>query len=150
MAQRGACIFNDFSTASHSATSLRAFGVRSLCSFFAARQRMNQESAPKGLMPFGFPQRANIATLSLRSYLREILHFQLLRLQVKETCKHGSSTQIAKQKFMLSATPPVQLIFKQKRFRSPCLPRVVAMRREMHKGIYVFLLMIFVDRHEIK
>ena len=137
MAQRGACIFNDFSTASHSATSLRAFGVRSLCSFFAARQRMNQESAPKGLMPFGFPQRANIATLSLRSYLREILHFQLLRLQVKETCKHGGARYKRKQAFVPAAPHLVTTKFQAKTILlSPPAARGVCIGAR-HQNIFV-------------
>ena len=46
------------------------------------------------------------AQTSLRSYLREGKHLQLLRLQVKETCKHGSNTQAQKQRLLPSATPP--------------------------------------------
>jgi len=46
------------------------------------------------------------AQTSLRSYLREGLNLQLLRLQVKETCKHGRRTQAQMQRLLPSATHP--------------------------------------------
>ena len=61
-------------------------------------KEMAKEREPKGLMPFGFPQRANVASLSLRSYLREGLQFQLLRWRFKEKRQHGSRTRCAKAK----------------------------------------------------
>ena len=69
-------------------------------------KEMAKEKEPKGLMPFGFPQRANMSGVTTQRRLREGLHLQLLRLQVKETCKHGSRTQAKKQKLLLSATHP--------------------------------------------
>ena len=72
-------------------------------------------------MPFGYPQRANVAALSLRSYLRESKHLQLLRLQVKETCKHERGTQAQKQRLLPSATHPCPTNFLSK---TSCLLRL--------------------------
>jgi|GEM_PF-2396155 len=44
-------------------------------------------------MPFGFPQRANVASLSLRSYLRKVIRLQTLRRCFKEKHRHGRRTQ---------------------------------------------------------
>ena len=55
--------------------------------------RSGGRSAPKGLIPFGNPQCEKVAALSLCSFFRKSKQFQRSRLQVKETCKHGSSTQ---------------------------------------------------------
>jgi len=84
-----------------------------------SRKRGRKHCAPKGLMPFGFPQRANVAALSLRSCLREGLHLQLLRLQVKETCKHERRTQAKRQKLLLSATHPRSTNFQTKTISLP-------------------------------
>ena len=78
-------------------------------------KEMAKEKEPTGLMPFGNPQRANVAALSLRSYLREGKRLQLLRWRFKEKRQHGSRTQAKKKKLLLSATRPIQLNFKQKR-----------------------------------
>jgi len=69
-------------------------------------KEMAKEKEPKGLMPFGYPQRANVAALSLRSCLREGLHLQLLRWRFKEKRQHGSRTQAKRQKLLPSATHP--------------------------------------------
>jgi hypothetical protein len=55
----------------------RAVKVLDATSWHAPRS--GARSAPKGLMPFGIPERANVAALSLRSYLREGEHIQTLR-----------------------------------------------------------------------
>ena len=51
-------------------------------------------NAPKGLMPFGFPQ-CVFAGAASRAARRKSRHLQILRLQVKETCKHGSCSDSA-------------------------------------------------------
>ena len=58
-------------------------------------KEMAKEREPRGLIPLGTPQRANDVSLPLHSCLREVLKIQLLRLQVKETCKHESGTDFA-------------------------------------------------------
>jgi len=65
------------------------------CSFFLIRERTNQESGPKGLIPFGNPQCEKDAALSLCLSFRKSLLLQRLCLQVKKTCKHGRYTQDA-------------------------------------------------------
>ena len=54
-----------------------------LCRFDAISLSLNKEMAkenqPRGLIPLGTPERANVAALSLRSYLREGEHIQTLR-----------------------------------------------------------------------
>ncbi|MBQ7398376.1 MAG: hypothetical protein IJW09_06105, partial [Clostridia bacterium] len=50
---------------------------------------------------------------------RESKHLQLLRLQVKETCKHGSRTQTKKQKLLPSATHPRSTNFQTKTISLP-------------------------------
>ena len=52
-------------------------------------------------MPLGTPE-------------REKMHLQPLRLQVKETCKHGSGTHAKQQKILLSATHPSLTKFQTK------------------------------------
>jgi hypothetical protein len=57
--------------------------ARALCWFDAISLSLNKEMAkenqPRGLIPLGTPERANVAALSLRSYLREGEHIQTLR-----------------------------------------------------------------------
>ena len=85
-------VSDDRTTASwgdHTAHFVRADLYRQGCSFFAARQRTNQENAPKGLIPFGNPQRVFVgAALSLRATRREDVIFQRLYVRVKETRTH--------------------------------------------------------------
>jgi hypothetical protein len=72
---------------------------------------MNQESGLKGLMPLRNPQREKVVTLPLHSSFHENKHFQILRLQVKETCKHLSITQAA---FLNIFAPAYRTLFQQK------------------------------------
>ena len=57
-------------------------------------KEMAKEREPKGLMPFGFPQ-CVFAGAASSAARRKNRHLQLLRLQVKETCKHGSRSDVA-------------------------------------------------------
>ena len=61
-----------------------------------------------------FHSACEVVPLSLHSFFREGLNLQLLRLQVKETCKHGSNTQVKQQKFLLSAAHPGATNFSTK------------------------------------
>jgi len=122
-----------FPTASHSC----ALGVPHGCSFFAARQRTNQENAPKGLMPFGIPQRKKGASLSLCSFFCDVLPLQLLRLQVKETCKHGGARYKRKQAFVPAAPHLVTTKFQAKTILlSPPAARGVCIGAR-HQNIFV-------------
>jgi len=67
-------------------------------------------------MPFGYPQRANVAALSLRSYLRGVEHIQLLRWRFKEKRQHGSRTQAKQKKLLPTATHSGSTKFLAKRF----------------------------------
>jgi hypothetical protein len=59
--------------------------VRLLCSFFLIRERTNQESGPRGLIPLGTPQRVLVsATLSLRATRRDATQLQRLRARLKK------------------------------------------------------------------
>ena len=90
-----------------------AFAVRYRCSFFATRQRTNQESAPKAAA-FGNPQRTNVAALALRSCLREVLHLQILCRCFKEKHRHGRRTRQAKEKvFAICDAPYFNIIYQQ-------------------------------------
>ena len=71
---------------------------------------------------------AKTVSLSLHSFFREDEQFQLLRLQVKETCKHGSVTQRAFAKTFCSRFPHPMLA---KFFYFLRLPLVFTLRREM-------------------
>ena len=56
-----------------------------LCSFFLIRERTNQESGPRGLIPLGTPQRVLVsATLSLRATRRDATQLQRLRARLKK------------------------------------------------------------------
>ena len=86
---------------------------------FAARQK-GRKNAPKGLMPFGFPQRANVAALSLRSCLREVLHLQILRRCFKGKHRHRRRTRQAKEKvFAICDAPYFNIIYQQTGGASP-------------------------------
>ena len=55
--------------------------------------RSGGRRAPKGLMPFGNPQREKVAPLSLCSFFREGVHIQILRCRLKGKRQHESVTQ---------------------------------------------------------
>ena len=55
---------------------------------------MAKEKEPKGRMPFGFPQCAVAGEINLAAR-RKSVQIQLLRLQVKKTCKHGSCSDFS-------------------------------------------------------
>jgi hypothetical protein len=57
-----------------------------------------EEKTPRGLIPLGTPECEKVVTLSLHSSFHKNKQIQRLRLQVKKTCKHESSTQNAKVK----------------------------------------------------
>jgi hypothetical protein len=67
-------------------------------------------------MPLGTPQCEKVVALSLHSFFRKNKQFQILRLQVKETCKHSSGTQTAFSKIESTALRP---LFKQDFLISP-------------------------------
>ena len=87
-----------------------------LCSFFLVRERMNQESGPKGLMPFGNPQREMVASLSLCSSFREDKQIQTLRwrLEVQAPTRKTHAMRQSKR-FCYVLRAPVRTNFKQKR-----------------------------------
>ena len=58
-------------------------------------KEMAKEKEPKGRMPFRTPQRDKVASLSLCSSVREVEHLQLLRVRLKESRTHGSSSDVA-------------------------------------------------------
>ena len=71
-------------------------------------------------MPLRTPQRANVATLSLRSCLREVLHLQILRRCFKEKHRHGRRTRQAKEKvFAICDAPYFNIIYQQTGGASP-------------------------------
>jgi len=136
--------------------------------------RSSQETSPAVPSGTSLP-REKVAALSLCSSFRESKHLQLLRLQVKETCKHESRTQAKKQIFLLSATHPSSTKFQAKtillsppatktgcRGASPYrerknffflrLPRVMAKRREMQNKLLCFsrLLPCSAARNEVE
>ena len=57
-------------------------------------KEMAKEKEPKGRMPFGFPQCAVAGEINLAAR-RKSRQLQILRLQVKKTCKHGSRSDSA-------------------------------------------------------
>ena len=66
------------------------------CLFFALPQRIGEEKAPKGLMPFGNPQRVLVgAALSLRAPRREDMKFQRLRMRIKKIRIHFRAKTLA-------------------------------------------------------
>ena len=73
-------------------------------------------------MPLRTPQRTNVAALSLRSCLREVLHLQSLRRCFKEKHRHGRGTRQAKAKYFAACNAPcVSKIFNKNDFAfSPC------------------------------
>ena len=77
-------------------------------------------------MPFGNPEREKSFRCRFTHFFRESKHLQLLRLQVKETCKHEYARKRSSKSFCYLRRTPVQLIFQQKRFYFPRLPRVMA------------------------
>ena len=115
---------------SHNALAVPAFGATSWHA-----PRSGGRRAPKGLMPFGFPQREKVAALSLCSSFREALHLQLLRARLKESHAHGSRTDSALAESVSYRLFPCDILnFGQKRFCFLCLPRVVAGRRAMREN----------------
>jgi hypothetical protein len=60
------------------------------------------------------PRARKVVPLSLHSFFRESKHLQLLRLQVKETCKHERRTQAKQKKLLPSATHPCPTKFQAK------------------------------------
>ncbi|MBR2622415.1 MAG: hypothetical protein IKC97_08615 [Clostridia bacterium] len=62
------------------------------------RKEMAKEREPKALMPFGNPQRANVASLSLRSCLHKVIQLQPLYWRFKEKRQYGSRTHDASAK----------------------------------------------------
>ena len=60
---------------------------------FVPRQK-GRKNAPKGRMPFGFPQCAVAGEINLAAR-RKSRQLQILCLQVKKTCKHGSCSDFA-------------------------------------------------------
>ena len=84
--------FTAFSFDAH--TALRARSLCCLCLFFALPQRIGEEKALRGL-PLRTPSACAVAGEINLAARRKKLHLQLLRLQVKKTCKHGSCSDIA-------------------------------------------------------
>ena len=145
-----------FSGRAKLAISLAKYGVALCVMFILSRPRKNEpRKRTKGSNTPSNPRARKIVPLSLHSFFRESKHLQLLRLQVKETCKHGSNTQVKQQKFLLSATHSSATNFstktillprlpskraveapastkKAKRSCSLCLPRVVAILEAQH------------------
>jgi hypothetical protein len=74
----------------YSLAQLHALCVPGGCSFFLVQERTNQESEEYPLEPRNAQM---VATLSLRSYLRESKQIQSLRSHFEEKCEHGSGTQ---------------------------------------------------------
>ena len=71
-------------------------------------------------MPLRTPQRANVAALSLRSCLREVLHLQILRRCFQEKHRHGRRTRQAKEKvFAICGAPYFNIIYQQTGGASP-------------------------------
>ena len=63
-------------------------------SLLGASQEVTEEGRQRVYYPLE-TRSAKTVPLSLHSFFRESRHLQLLRLQVKETCKHGSGTRRA-------------------------------------------------------
>jgi hypothetical protein len=69
------------------------------------------------------PRARKVVPLSLHSFFRESKHLQLLRLQVKETCKHERRTQHAVAKaFTFRDASCDRRIFKQDEKKKLSLP----------------------------
>ena len=72
------------------------------CSFFAARQRTNQENAPRDLESLGTLDRVFVgAALPLRATRREDIKFQRLRVRVKKTRTHHRARLLKNSKNFL-------------------------------------------------
>ena len=94
--------------------------AENLCLFFALPQRIGEEKALRGPIPLRTPQRTNVAALSLRSCLREVLHLQILRRCFKEKHRHGRRTRQAKEKvFAICDEPYFNIIYQQTGGASP-------------------------------
>ena len=105
-----------------------------------SRKRGRKHCAPRGLIPLGFPQRTNVATLSLRSCLREVLHFQLLRLQVKETCKHEDARKRSSKSFcQLLRTPSSTNLLTKTIFFCACRQNGLSRRQPLPRKKKLFL-----------
>ena len=108
-------------------------------------KEMAKEREPKALMPFGNPQRANVASLSLRSCLHKVIQLQPLYWRFKEKRQYGSRTHDASAKtFAFYYAPCGRKKWNKNGFLP--LPLVVASRRAMHKKWNVFLLFCFEER----
>jgi hypothetical protein len=97
------------------------------------------------------PRARKVVPLSLHSFFRESKHLQLLRLQVKETCKHERRTQVKQQKFLPSATRPGLTNFFTKTISLP-LPaaRGGYMASDVSKDYMSFSLARFEERRGMK
>jgi len=84
-----------------------------------ARSKKWRKKDAKGPNALWKPATRKVVPLSLHSFFRESKHLQLLRLQVKETCKHERRTQAKKQKFLPSATHPGSTKFQAKTLLLP-------------------------------
>jgi hypothetical protein len=81
-------------------------------SFSSEKERTKK--ADQGVPPWDPNERANGATLSLRSYLREVLHIQTLRSHFKEKCEHERYTHAATARTFAKCDAPCdRLKFKQ-------------------------------------
>jgi len=125
-------LFNDvFSLRAHS--SARAlWGMNAISLSF--HKEMAKEKEPKGLMPFGYPQRE-------KSFRCRSTHF-FAKASIFSFCvgvfnKNANTKIVRKQNgksFCHLRRTPVQLTFLQKRSRSLRRPRVVKKRREMREN----------------
>ena len=84
--------FTTFSFDAH--TALRARSLCCLCLFFALPQRIGEEKALRGL-PLRTPRACAVAGEINLAARRKKLQLQILCLQVKKTCKHGSCTDFS-------------------------------------------------------
>jgi len=96
------------------------------------RPKKWRKKGAKGPGALWKPATRKVVPLSLHSFFREGKHFQLLRLQVKETCKHGSSTQAQKKRLLPSATHPGLTKVQTKTISFLRLPRVMAILEAQH------------------
>jgi len=92
-----------------------------------------KENQPKGLMPFGNPEREKSFRCRFTHFFAKASIFSFCVCKLKKLANTKDARKQSSKNFCYLLRAPVQLIFKQKRFRSLRLPRVVAKRREMQK-----------------